>query len=150
MSVNLYGSKMTRKDAVGFLQDVGVGTIAFGSSEGAYALPMSFGYDDANDNCIFQFAFGDGSEKRSYVEAGGSATLSVHERVSVDDWRSVVVRGPLAEVPDDERSRASAVFAAQAKMASTEVFREPMQEIDFEWYAMNVENLTGREAALAD
>lgn len=150
MSVHLYGSEMEREDAVDYLQQEGVGTLAFGTEEGGYALPMSFGYDTSNDTCVFQFAFDEDSEKVSYIEAGNPVTLTVHSRKSVDDWRSVLVRGPLERVPSEERTRASAIFASQAKMASTDVFQKPMQEIDFEWYRINVDEVTGRVASVAD
>jgi nitroimidazol reductase NimA-like FMN-containing flavoprotein (pyridoxamine 5'-phosphate oxidase superfamily) len=68
----------------------------------------------------------------------------------VDDWRSVLVRGPLEEVPPDEHTRASAVFAAQAKMVSTDVFRKPMDDIEFDWYRLDAESVTGRKASVAD
>ena len=150
MSVHLYGSEMEKEDAVEYLQETGVGTLAFGSDEGGYALPMSFGYDASNDHCVFQFAFDEDSEKRSYIETGNRVTLTVHDRGSVDDWRSVLVRGPLDEVPSDERTRASAIFASQAKMASTDVFQKPMQEIDFDWYRIDVDEITGREATVTN
>jgi nitroimidazol reductase NimA-like FMN-containing flavoprotein (pyridoxamine 5'-phosphate oxidase superfamily) len=139
---------MDRDDVVDYLQEAGVGTLGFGSEEGGYAVPMSFGYDAPNEDCIFQFAFDDRSEKLSYIEADSPVTLAVHDRESVDDWRSVLVRGPLEEVPSDERTRASAVFASQARMASTDVFEKPMREIDFEWYRIDVEEITGRRAVV--
>lgn len=150
MSVHLYGSEMERDDAVDYLQQTGVGTLAFGSEEGGYALPMSFGYDSSNDTCVFQFAFDEGSEKRSYIETGNPVTLTTHTRESVDDWRSVLVRGTLERVPTEEQTRASAIFASQAKMASTDVFQKPIQEIDFEWYRIDVDEVTGRVASVSD
>ena len=144
MSVHLYGSRMEREEAVEYLQETGVGTLAFGSEAGGYALPMSFGYDGSNDTCVFQFAFDEGSEKWSYIETGNPVTLCVHSRESVDDWKSVLVRGPLEPIPSEEQTRASAIFASQAKVASTDVFQKPMQEIEFGWYRIDIEEITGR------
>jgi len=107
---------------------------------------MSFGYDAPNSRCIFQFAFGDGSRKKGYIENDNRVTLSVYDRPDTEDWRTVLVEGHLEEIPPEEETRASAVFASQARMASNEVFREPVEETEFAWYALDAEEMSGRRS----
>jgi len=146
MSLEEYGVAMEGDEITDFLESQGVGTLAFGSEAGGYAIPMSFGYDSAEGRCIFQFAFGDGSAKADYVDAGNPVSLSVFEWDSVDDWRSVVVRGTLRPIPESESATAAGVFAAHAKIASLEVFRLPLEDLDLEWYELRIDDERGRQS----
>lgn len=138
---------MTREAVDDFLESRGVGVLAFPSEENAYSLPMSFGYDRYGGELFFQFAMGETSEKRAHLTVGRDASLTVFEWHSVDDWRSANVRGPIREVPVEEYGRAAAMFAAYARVASLEVFDQPLQELDLEWYVLDAESVTGRQAA---
>ncbi|MGM0605454.1 MAG: pyridoxamine 5'-phosphate oxidase family protein [Halobacteriota archaeon] len=146
MSLEQYGSAMTEEEVVEFLEGAGIGTIAFGSEAGGYALPMSFGYDRVRDCCVFQFAFGEGSVKRAYVDVDNPISLSVHEWEHVDEWRSVVARGTLHPIDEERIPTTAGIFATYAKIASPEVFRQPLGELDFEWYELRVEEKRGRKA----
>jgi hypothetical protein len=51
----------------------------------------------------------------------------------------------LEKIPAEELTQASAVFAAQAKIVSPEVFQEPLEEVELEWYGLEVDEVTGRK-----
>lgn len=138
---------MTESEIAEFLESHGVGTLAFGNEEGAYAIPMSFGYDRAHDRCIFQFAFDDESLKRRYVEADRTVCLSVFEWNDVTDWRSVVIMGDLNDLEGDANPKAASVFAAYARVATLEVFDTPLEELDLSWYSLYIHDKRGRKAA---
>ena len=146
MSVEQYGAEMSEEEIMAFLEHSGLGTLAFGSENGGYALPMSFGYDSARGRCVFQFAFGDGSRKQAFIEATNRVSLAVHEWNSVEDWRSVVLQGTLHRIPEDGQAKAAGLFAAHAKIASLDVFRQPLEELDLLWYELRIEKKHGRAA----
>ncbi|MFB6135395.1 MAG: pyridoxamine 5'-phosphate oxidase family protein [Halobacteriaceae archaeon] len=137
---------MTEEAIDEFLERQGLGVLAFPSDEDAYSLPMSFGYDRYDAELFFQFAMEETSEKRIHLTTDRDASLTVFEWRSVDDWRSVNVRGPIRQLPPEEYGRAAAVFAAYARVASLEVFDEPLQELDLEWYVLDAESMTGRQS----
>jgi hypothetical protein len=85
MSLERYGNAMESDEIATFLESQGIGTLAFGNEGGGYAIPMSFGYDRAEDRCIFQFAFGDESEKAAFLDEEKRVTLSVYE------WRGLMI-----------------------------------------------------------
>lgn len=141
-----YGVEMTDDEITGFLAGAGYGTLAFGGEDGGYAIPMSFGYNDSEDCCVFQFAFGTHSRKRAYIRAGKTVTLTADEWDDIDHWQSVVVRGTLQRIEDKEAPAAAEVFADQAKIASLDVFQQPLEELDLEWYELQIEEKQGRRA----
>lgn len=146
MSIEDYGEGMERDRIDEFLESQGIGTLAFGNETGGYATPMSFGYDRDQERCIFQFAFGEGSTKATFVDDGNPVTLSVYEWRSIDDWRSVVLRGTLQRIPGGGSAEAAGIFAEHATIASLEVFEQPLEELDLEWYELRIEELRGRAA----
>jgi nitroimidazol reductase NimA-like FMN-containing flavoprotein (pyridoxamine 5'-phosphate oxidase superfamily) len=48
MNTYVYGSGMEDEEAIQYLREAGVGTLAFGDERGGYVVPMSFGYEGAN------------------------------------------------------------------------------------------------------
>lgn len=146
MSIDLYGGTMDYRETIEFAESQGIDILSFGGEEGGYGIPMSFGFDSDSERCIFQFAFDDGSTKRRFIEKDRRVTLTLYEWNAVDDWRSVVFGGFLHRVPDDQQSRAAGIFAAHAKIASLEVFRQPTEELVFGWYELEIDETTGRQS----
>lgn len=146
MSSEQYGVVMDDDEVAAFLEHRGVGTLSLGDERGGYGIPMSFGYDRDGERCIFQLSFGEESTKAEYLEDGTQASLSTFEWNAVDDWQSVVARGRLHEVPLEEQSWAAGLFAAYSKIASREVFQQPLEELSFEWYELRIETVHGRRS----
>jgi len=146
MSKERYGVELSDAEVTSFLESRGVGTLAFGDEDGAYSIPMSFGYDSVNDRLVLQMAVGEDNRKTRYVEKGNRVSLSAYDWNSIDDWRSVVVRGTLHRVPAEETSTVAGIFAAHANIASLEVFRQPLDEVELAWYELRVEDIHGRQA----
>lgn len=146
MSVHDHGAEMSGGEIADFLESKGVGALAFGNEDGAYAIPMAFGYDRDHDVCIFQFAFGDESRKRAYLDENRSVSLCVFEWHDEVDWKSVVLNGQLSNIENDADPRAAGVFAAYASVATLEVFDEPLEEMDLSWYRLNIEEKRGRKS----
>jgi len=147
MPLEEYGVAMDDDALTEFLESQGLGTLALGSERGGYAFPVSYGYDRSRDRCIFQFAFGADSTKASFIEADNPVSLSVYEWESITEWRSAVVRGTLHQIPDSQTATAAGIFAAHAKIASLDVFQQPLEELDLEWYELRVDDKQGRQSA---
>ena len=95
------GGRMTDAEVDAFLTEQGTGVLALADGGSAYAVPISFGYETGR--AVFAYwRFGSGSRKTEYTDATERACLTVHDVVSGREWRSVLARGPLRELPADE------------------------------------------------
>lgn len=84
------------------LSNEGVGVLGLPDEDAPYLIPMSFGYDGGS-NLYFAFLeFGLGSRKVELGERAGTARFLVYTADAMDDWRSVLLTGTIAETPDDE------------------------------------------------
>lgn len=136
---------MVSEEAETVLAAHGHGVLALARDDEAYGVPVSYGYDDAEDRVVFQFFYDRESKKRAFVEAGGTVTLTVTDWASPSDWRSVIVTGELQHVPDSEVSdRLAAVFFEQAEHAAPEARRSARASLTREWYQLSTDDVTGR------
>jgi nitroimidazol reductase NimA-like FMN-containing flavoprotein (pyridoxamine 5'-phosphate oxidase superfamily) len=97
------GARMDDAEIAGFLAEQGTGVLALADGGQAYAIPISFGYQEGSAYFGY-FRFGDDSEKQRYSAATEQACLTVYEIDSQFDWRSVLAFGDLRELSQEEWS----------------------------------------------
>ena len=97
----LSGIEMSLEEIDEFLYEQGHGTLSLANRGEVYGIPISFGYDGEK---LFMslLEFGDESEKMAFVETTDVASLTACAVATRFDWKSVVVRGEITEVPDGE------------------------------------------------
>ncbi|MFC7082227.1 pyridoxamine 5'-phosphate oxidase family protein [Halorussus caseinilyticus] len=125
-----------------FLRDCNSGTLSLTDGRETYAFPESFGYD--GDDLYFQFVHADASDKMSFVETTDVATFTTF----TDDNPafSVIARGRLVPVPDEETSRASSVFAENCDVPMLNVSVEKsVDELSFDFYRLRPDEISGRK-----
>lgn len=147
MSVDRYGIEMSAKEIAGFLTQRGHGGLSFGG-EVPYGIPVSFGHDTDSREFVFQLLFHPGSEKGAKLRSTTAASLTAYEWAAIDDWRSVVADGDFEEIEPDSPAAvaAAAVFAEHGSVVGTEVFNDPLAELDARWYRMRIDRLQGYRA----
>lgn len=127
-----------------FLTERGLGVLGFASDGEAYTIPITFAYDDETGRCILRFLMKEGSKKQDFISMTTVASLTVYEWTGPDNWRSVVARGPLQRLADDEMAHAAALFSDLGEEAALEVFNEPVSAYKTGWYELQVTEITGR------
>ncbi|MFC6871969.1 pyridoxamine 5'-phosphate oxidase family protein [Halobellus marinus] len=142
-----YGGAMSKPEIAAFLERQGHGVLSLGG-EIPYSLPISFGYDVFENRCIFQLLFPTDSRKRDRLEDTTGVSLVSYEWNDIDDWRSVVITGALCQIDDESPAvmGASEVFAEHASVAGLSGFNRPMEELDAEWYELDIEEMSGRHS----
>lgn len=138
----LRGGPMTESELAEFLDERGQGVLSLARDGDAYGVPVSFGYDD--DTLYFVLLqFGDASEKLEFAEATGTATFSTFEFEDEHHWRSVVARGPLESVAEEDREAVDDVMFDNARFASLFPHGEPIT--DHPRYRLVPEETTGQK-----
>lgn len=136
---------MSQTETGSFLADRGHGVLAFNADE-PYALPISFGFDDAEDRCYLQLLFGDESKKRDHIQQSDGVCLVVYEWNAMNDWRSVVITGDLRLLSGDERVKPAEVFHDTAAIPDLSVFSDSLDDLEFGWYELEIETIEDRAA----
>jgi nitroimidazol reductase NimA-like FMN-containing flavoprotein (pyridoxamine 5'-phosphate oxidase superfamily) len=97
---NKVGAAMSDAEIDAFLREQGTGVLSLADGDEAYAVPVSFGYDEGR--VLFGFyTFGTESQKRVYSEATERACLTVYDATDRTDWTSVLAFGPITELDMD-------------------------------------------------
>lgn len=133
--------QMDPEASAAFLERQGWGYLTLADGGEAYSVPMSFGWDGGS-TLYFQVQTDDDSEKMAYLDATTTATFVVAE-VQPPEWSSVVVRGGVERVPDDEAEKAYSAFADNAWFPACP-WTTDKDPTEIEFYKLEAEELTGR------
>jgi len=151
MPADPHKKEMTDEQIADFLVRQGHGVLSFGG-ERPYSLPLSFGYDADTDRCIFQLVFHDESEKWNRLGTSTDVSLVAYDWRTTDDWRSVLISGPLQPIDENspEAVAAADVFANHASAIGPSVFSKPLQELQSRWFSLDVDEVSGYRSPLLD
>jgi nitroimidazol reductase NimA-like FMN-containing flavoprotein (pyridoxamine 5'-phosphate oxidase superfamily) len=127
-----------------FLKTRGLGVLGLAAGGDSYTIPIAFAYDEDSQRCIFRFIATNDSQKMEYVSKTDVASLTAYDWAGPDDWRSVVLRGPLSELADEELAQAAAVFSDLGAESALDVFNQPVSAYETGWYELQIEERTGR------
>lgn len=125
-----------------FLKKRGLGVLGLSKDGEAYTLPIAFAYNHDDSRFVFRFIMAEESMKREFATETNVASLTSYEWRRKNEWKSVVARGPIHRVPDDELARAAALFSSLGEESALEVFNSPLSEYDAVWYEMDVSEIT--------
>ncbi|MEF8855836.1 MAG: pyridoxamine 5'-phosphate oxidase family protein [Haloplanus sp.] len=132
--------ELSRDEIDASLRDAGAGVLSLTDGGETYAVPESFGYD--GDHIYFQSVYTDDSRKMAFIETTDLATLTVFTECPAE---SVIVRGRLGAVPDDEAIPARRAIAANATIPALNVSPDtPTEDLEFTLYRLAPEEISGR------
>ena len=85
-----------------FLASQSTGVLGLPAEEVPYMIPMSYAHDDSS--LYFTYLLGPSSNKEALSQRGDRARFLVYSVETMFNWRSVLLAGPLSEVPEEEWS----------------------------------------------
>lgn len=131
--------ELGREECDELLREMGSGVLSLTDGTETYAVPMSFGYDGGN--LYFQFVHNEDSRKTEFIETTDVSTFTVF---SENPPRSVIVRGALEPVTDDE-ALAAAAISKNAVVPSLNVSSEnSLDDLVFDFYHLRPDEVSGR------
>lgn len=134
-----YGYVMADDEVEDFLNSQAIGVLCLSQDERAYGIPMSFLYDEVNERLVMDFVFGDDSKKRSFLETTREACLTTFTWNNPQNWRSVVVTGPMNPIdPDDLDIETVSWYHSVARDIDV-----PGPAAELQWFALAIERMSG-------
>lgn len=126
------------------LYDHGTGVLSLSRERRAYGIPVSYGYDGENARCILDLGFGPESKKAAFIETTERSCLTVYEWHSSTDWQSALVTGELSEIGEELTHDVEQLYYEYADDIELSVFDSHPEEVDLQWYELEIEELSGR------
>ncbi|TYL36530.1 hypothetical protein CV102_22170 [Natronococcus pandeyae] len=137
---------MTDDELEAFLYGRGTGVLSLSQGGHSYGIPVSYGYDSDHGRFVLDLGFGPESKKRSFLETTERSCLTVYEWTAPTDWRSVVATGELDELSDGIDHDLEELYYEYAKDVEISVFDHPPEEVELQWYTLEIDELTGRSS----
>jgi hypothetical protein len=101
--------RMEDEEIRGFLSSQHTGVLGLPAGDGPHLLPLSFGFD-GESTLYFTYVLGERSRKEDLSDRAESATFLVYDAQSPFTWESALLRGPIAEVPEEDYDDAEATL----------------------------------------
>jgi nitroimidazol reductase NimA-like FMN-containing flavoprotein (pyridoxamine 5'-phosphate oxidase superfamily) len=120
----------------------GTGVISLSTSgtEPPHSVPVSYGYDAEDGAFYFRIAVGPDSEKGDLMDR--PAAFVVHDTVD-ERWQSVVARGRLTDIEDDQPQESLAGLE-RVHIPLVDIFGQQPGTVEFEFLRLVADELTGR------
>ena len=133
---------MDDADIDDILREHEVGVLALADDATAYAVPVAFHYDGSS--LYIRLTSDSSSTKMAFLEATADACLCLYDIERADTYWSIIVRGPLQELSDEEQS-AFDETAVNESFRQLPVFDQDVEALDVEIYELEMAAVTGRE-----
>ena len=136
--------EMSKEERDDFLRDHGAGVLSLAHGSESYAFPVSYGYDPSDELLCVMLGYAPESEKRGWLRETENATFVVHEMYDGLEAASVVLRGALVEVGEDE---AAACYDAMSDNAAFNVLHESgalLEDTEYVVYRLDTDTSVGR------
>ncbi|MEF8775788.1 MAG: pyridoxamine 5'-phosphate oxidase family protein [Haloarculaceae archaeon] len=139
----LYGHRMDDAEMDRLLEEEGLGVLSMAQDGVPYGLPLAFGYG-GDDRLYFVFrGYSETGRKVTYAERSQAASFLVYDVESPNEWRSVVVSGPLDRISADEWSIAREAMLDNAFHA--QLLTDDEVESNPRVWALEVAEKSGRQ-----
>lgn len=136
-------AEMDREAVDQFLGTSGTGVISLSTTgdEPPHSIPVSYGYDTEQGTFYFRLAAGLDSEKGEL--AGRPVAFVTYDTVD-ERWQSVVARGRLRDIEDDQPQESLAGLE-RVHIPLVDIFGKQPGTVEFEFLRLVPDELTGRK-----
>jgi len=119
----------------------GTGVLSLSAGEESpHSLPVSYGYDAETPALYFRLAVG-GDRSKGDLDGRAVSFVTYGEE---DGWWSVVARGRLVDIEREAVASEALAGLERVDIPLVDIFEHPTREVDFEFYRLTPDELTGR------
>ncbi|WP_225336320.1 pyridoxamine 5'-phosphate oxidase family protein [Halomicrobium urmianum] len=133
--------EMDEKERDEFLGNGGTGVLSLSTSgdDSPHSVPVSYGYDRSESTFYFRLSNGE-----SKGDLDGRPVAFVTYGDDDERWRSVVARGHLEDVDNEDIATESLDGLDHVDIPLIDIFHAPTREVDFEFHRLVPDELTAR------
>ncbi|MFC4407464.1 pyridoxamine 5'-phosphate oxidase family protein [Haloarchaeobius iranensis] len=113
-----------------FLESQQTGVLALANDGDAYAVPLSFAYDDDDRSVYLRLGFAPGSQKQRYLERTDHVSFVVYDDTD-EGWKSVLVEGKVTMLSHDSLDAAIVEVMEGLDIPYFQVHSRPATDIQF-------------------
>ena len=126
-----------------YLGEGGTGVLSLSTDTATppHAVPVSYGFDPATGTLYFRLAVGPDSAKTALADR---PVTFVTYGEDDDRWQSVVARGHLEDVEASGIETETLTGLDRVEIPLVDMFDQPTRTVDFEFYRLVPDELTGR------
>jgi hypothetical protein len=139
----------TERDEFLGIGGTGVLSLARGADDPPYSLPVSYGYDAADEQFYLRLAFGPDSEKTGIVGEQTPVSFVVHRQQDAG-WASVVATGTVSEVTETVLDSSVAAGLRRVEIPLVDVFDRHPREYEFRIFRLLTDEVTGKKQVPTD
>ena len=137
--------EMSDDEVDDFLLSRGTGVLSLSRENESYSVPVTYGYRPEDGFFCLVLSYSPNSEKREWVRNTETVSFVVYDLEPNMDAESVVVRGSLVEVEDDEMEDAHEALSNNALFTVSHQSGASERDTDFVVYRVDVDSITGRK-----
>ena len=126
-----------------FLARHETGVLSLARDETPYAIPISYGFDEASRDAYLRLVSTPDSEKREFLGSDPEARIVVYDEDG-DEYTSVVGVGTLRRVDLDELTPESIAQYGETRRPLFEIWADGKPDLDIDLYRFVPDRLTGR------
>ncbi|RRJ29564.1 pyridoxamine 5'-phosphate oxidase family protein [Halocatena pleomorpha] len=137
-------TQMNSEERDKFLETRETGVISFsrGIDSPPQSIPISYGYDQVEHDFYFRLAPGTDNVRADVT--GQAVTFVTYEQTD-DGWRSVIASGQLEDVEEESIATETLAGLERVHIPLIDMFGVPPGEIQFGFYRLDPDSLTGRK-----
>ncbi len=140
-----YGIQRMDDEAIeNFLSIQHAGILGLPTSGAPYLLPMSYGFDGGS-HLYFAFLVEGQSRKAELADQADVGSFLVYNAETMFHWRSVLLRGPIRRLSEEERSK---ITEAQTPAWQPELIETASETCETRVYEFQIEESTGVSHAI--
>jgi nitroimidazol reductase NimA-like FMN-containing flavoprotein (pyridoxamine 5'-phosphate oxidase superfamily) len=136
-------TEMSRAETDALLARHETGVLSLADGDEPYAIPISYGYDGEARTFFLRLVSTPESEKREFLSSSPAVRLVVSEETE-PEYRSVVVKGTLTEISNDEMTVERIEQFGDAKRPLFEIWGESKTDLRIQLYELDADDISGR------
>ncbi|EMA32193.1 pyridoxamine 5'-phosphate oxidase-related FMN-binding protein [Halobiforma lacisalsi AJ5] len=138
---------MTDAEIDDFLSRHETGVLSLARDNEPYSIPISYGYDEENQDFYMRLVSTPDSEKREFLDSTPESRLVIYDE-SGSTYRSVIGKGTLENIAPGELTPDQIAQYGDARRPLFEIWAQGKDELDIELYRLSPETLEGRRTVV--